>query len=197
MKYNPKDIIIFGKPGVGKDTLSNYIVKYYEYDQISTGKILRKMAEINDPLGLELKEKYWSKGNLVPDNSISNILKKYIDSLDNMKPILFNGFPRTFEQAQIFKSKFVKFIDYNPNLLIVWLIAPDEVLIKRMRSRGREDDTEEIIMNRLKIAESQIGNIISYFVRYTSILPILINADQEIGNVNRDFDEIMSNIGEV
>ena len=93
-----KDVIVFGKPGAGKDTLAKYLVDKYGYTHINMGQILREMAEKGDPDGIKLRDQYWGAGNLVPDHKSGALAAKYIKDLGEV-PVVFNGYPRNKGQV--------------------------------------------------------------------------------------------------
>ncbi len=94
------NIIICGAPGCGKGTQSDLIVDKYKLTHLSTGDLLRKEIAKKSELGLEA-ESYISKGNLVPDKMIIDILSKAISEQTSVcKGIILDGFPRTVAQAE-------------------------------------------------------------------------------------------------
>src|SRR3989338_146706 len=90
-------LIIFGPPGAGKGTQADSISKRYNIEHISTGEIFRDAADKRTKFGIEAKEKYWSKGKLVPDNITIKIVEEKLRSVKNY---IFDGFPRTLKQAK-------------------------------------------------------------------------------------------------
>lgn len=91
-------ISIIGPPGAGKGTYAAKIAKKYKIPVIAIGRELRKM--VNTKLGKMLKEKYWSKGDLIPSEYAMDILKKKITK----KGYILDGFPREVEEAKMFES---------------------------------------------------------------------------------------------
>ena len=78
-------IIILGPPSCGKGTQGNVISKTYGLVHISTGEMLRQLAEEGDPLGVEARDKYWGHGNYVPDNVITNLVRVRLSKEDCKK----------------------------------------------------------------------------------------------------------------
>ena len=93
------NIILFGPPAAGKGTQAQSIVKKYNYFQLSTGDLLRKEAQKKSELGLKI-ESLISKGNFVPDEIVNQILEKTILGLKYKDRIIFDGYPRTIDQAK-------------------------------------------------------------------------------------------------
>ena len=101
-------LIIFGPPGSGKGTQSKLLAKELKLKHISTGEIFRDELKRKTKLGIEVHEKYWGKGKLVPDNVTMKIIK---NKIKNIKVgFIADGFPRTISQAKEL-DKFCK-IDY-------------------------------------------------------------------------------------
>ena len=144
------NIILFGKPGSGKGTQAEFIKQKYKLVHISTGDIFRENIKNQTDLG-KLAQKYMNNGDLVPDNITIEMLKVEVDLNINSKGFLFDGFPRTVDQAisldnHLQKKKLT--ID-----LTIAIDVKDHILIERILNRGltsgRKDDQDEIkIKNR-------------------------------------------------
>ena len=143
-----KNIVIFGAPGAGKGTQSEYIVARYGLTHISTGDLLRKEIADQTPLGQRIKS-IMDAGQLVSDDIVVEMIDKAIAA--NTNGILFDGFPRNVAQAETLDKLLAK---HGRNITcMVQLDVPREELIRRMLERakisGRSDDNEETIKNRL------------------------------------------------
>ena len=92
------NLILFGPPGSGKGTQSIQLAKKYQLAHISTGDIFRKNISEETPLGLKVKE-IISQGDLVPDELLVAILEDAIDQQNGVNGFIFDGFPRTLQQA--------------------------------------------------------------------------------------------------
>ncbi len=92
------NIILFGPPGAGKGTQSDKIIEKYKLKHLSTGDLFRMHLGNNTPLGIEAK-KYMDEGNLVPDSVVINMVKEEIENNNQSKGFIFDGFPRTVNQA--------------------------------------------------------------------------------------------------
>ena len=97
------NIALFGPPGAGKGTQSEYLIKKYNLFYISTGDLLRKEISNKTRLGLEAKNTIAS-GGLVSDEIIVQIIEKTITAHPNANGFLFDGFPRTYIQAYILEG---------------------------------------------------------------------------------------------
>ena len=96
-------IILLGGPGAGKGTQANYIKDKYNIPQISTGDMLRAAVKAGTPMGIEAK-KVMDAGGLVSDEIILGLIDERIKQDDCSNGFLFDGFPRTLEQADALKA---------------------------------------------------------------------------------------------
>ena len=93
------NIVIFGPPGAGKGTQSKFIVKKFNLYQLSTGELLRTEIKNKTELGQEITS-IINSGNLVSDNIVSDLIEKYISDKNLNNKIIFDGYPRTLNQAK-------------------------------------------------------------------------------------------------
>mgnify|MGYP001294842727 FL=1 len=163
--YTMLNIILFGKPGSGKGTQAEFIKEKYELVHISTGDLFRQNIKNQTELG-KLAQKYMNNGDLVPDTVTIGMLKSEVESNINANGFLFDGFPRTVDQA----VSLDKFLD-KKNLRIDLTIAIDvkeEILIERILNRGltsgRKDDQDKIkIKNRFDEYNSKTSLLEDYY----------------------------------
>lgn len=124
-KFN---IVLFGPPNSGKGTLASILSKELMIPQFGVGEMFRRLADEGNKEGFLARDKYWGKGNLVPDELTIKLVKQMLKKPDYFEGVIFDGFPRTVSQAQAF-DKFG--LDY----FVIFLDAPEGVLIKRSMTR--------------------------------------------------------------
>jgi adenylate kinase len=158
------NIVIFGAPGSGKGTQSEFIIKKFGVNHISTGDVLRAEIKNNTELGKTAKG-YIDQGQLVPDSLIIDILASVLDNLKESKGVIFDGFPRTIPQAEALK---VMLNERGQDVSIMLdLDVPEEELITRLIKRGQEcgraDDNMETIKKRLVVYNTQTSPLKDYY----------------------------------
>ena len=125
-----KNIILIAAPAAGKGTLSDLLVKKYDYLHISTGDLLREVSKENTELGQKIA-KMLKNGELVTDEIVFELLENKLCQVD--KPYILDGFPRTLNQAYKYDELIQKL---NKDLGIVVVLNCDyEILKKRIVGR--------------------------------------------------------------
>lgn len=159
------NIVIFGPPGSGKGTQSENLIKKYSLAHVSTGDLLRKEISTNTQLGY-LAKQHMDKGELVPDEIIVGMIDNFMDKLDaKTKGVIFDGFPRTVEQAKALKSTLQS---YKTDVAVMLnLEVPEEELITRLIERGktsgRSDDNLETIKKRIEVYNEQTKPVMQFY----------------------------------
>jgi adenylate kinase len=145
------NIALFGPPGAGKGTQSEFLIKEYNLFYISTGDLLRKEMAGKTRLGLEAQS-IIAAGGLVSDEIIVQIIEKTITENTSCNGFLFDGFPRTYIQAYILEGLMLKL--HTSLSCLISLTVPEEESVRRLMKRGitsgRSDDNETVIRNRLR-----------------------------------------------
>ena len=180
-------IILLGAPGAGKGTQAQFISKHLNIPQISTGDMLRAAVASKSDLGLKAKD-IMEKGELVSDDLILDLVKDRISENDCANGFLFDGFPRTLDQARALKDKGIA-ID-----CIIEIMVDDIEIIQRMSGRRvhpgsgrtyhithnppkeeniddetgepliqRPDDNEETVKKRLAIYHEQTYPLVEFY----------------------------------
>jgi len=207
-------IVIFGPPGSGKGTYASRLTKKLGIPHISTGDLVREEIRNQTPLGKTI-EKYSSSGMLVPDEIITEILKKRLAS-ELSKGFILEGYPRTVGQARELEK--ITNID-----VVVNLNVPDNVIVKRLSARlqckncgaiyneitmkpkvagkcdkcggelfKRVDDQPEVIRERLKVYQEASEPVVGYY-RSKNLLKDIVNDDPNV-DPEKVVDQIMKAI---
>lgn len=159
------NIVIFGPPGSGKGTQSEYLIKEYNLEHVSTGDLLRKELSTNTQLGA-LAKVHMDRGELVPDEIIIGMIDGLLDRrLGQVNGFIFDGFPRTVAQAKALAGLLAS---YKTTVSITLdLEVPHDELVARMIERGktsgRSDDNPETIKARLEVYEKQTKPVLEYY----------------------------------
>ncbi|MDX9758169.1 MAG: adenylate kinase [Bacteroidota bacterium] len=152
-------LLIFGPPGAGKGTQAQFIAKYYGIPHISTGDIFRENIRNDTPLGIEAK-RYSEAGELVPDALTTAMVQDRISQPDTAPGFLLDGYPRTPSQADSLEE-----ILHGGEKLraVLNMIVPEEELLKRLSTRGRQDDELDTIRRRLRIYHDTTEPLADYY----------------------------------
>jgi adenylate kinase len=158
------NIALFGPPGAGKGTQSEFLTKKYNLFYISTGDLLRKEIAQETRLGLEAQS-IIASGGLVSDEIIVQIIEKTITDHPGENGFLFDGFPRTYIQAYILEGLMLK-LHTTLTCLISLKVSEEESvarLLQRGRTSGRTDDNEQIIRNRLREYDEKTLPVLTFY----------------------------------
>ena len=155
-------IIIFGPPGSGKGTQAAKVADYYNIFHLSTGEIFRNAIDKGTELG-RLIQSFMDEGQLVPDQTVVDVVEETIQNEEFQNGYIIDGFPRTLEQAVAFDDLLER---RNESIdAFISLHVLDEELIKRMLSRGegRSDDTKEKIEVRLNVYKEETAPVLEHY----------------------------------
>ncbi|MDL2208996.1 adenylate kinase [Parabacteroides sp. OttesenSCG-928-O15] len=180
------NVVIFGAPGSGKGTQSEKIISEFGLDHISTGDVLRAEIKSGTELG-KIADSYISKGQLVPDELIVDILAKVLDEKKNEKGVIFDGFPRTIPQAEALK-KMLNERGTDVSVMLNLQVKESELierLLKRGQSSGRSDDNLETIQSRLEVYHKQTAPLADYYIKEGKHVAI-----EGVGTIDDIFEKI-------
>ena len=184
------NIVIFGAPGSGKGTQSEKLVEKYELKHLSTGDILREEIKAGSELG-KLADSYMSKGHLVPDELVIDILDSQISKNVDAKGFIFDGFPRTLAQGEAL-SKMLSKYDDDIDAVLSLEVEEEELidrLLKRGQISGRTDDNRETIESRLKVYHSQTEPLKDFYRKHGTLKNI-----EGVGSIDEIFSSIEKEI---
>jgi len=159
------NLVLFGPPGAGKGTQSDILIEKFKLIHISTGDLLRDQIAQQTEMGIEAK-RFMDKGFLAPDWIVIGMIKSMLHENENAKGFIFDGFPRTVEQAwaldQLLNER------GTPVSGMICLCVEKQELINRILSRGltsgRPDDQEvSIIENRIHIYDEKTLPLTKYY----------------------------------
>lgn len=174
------NIILCGAPGSGKGTQSDFIVQKYGLDHLSTGDVLRAEIKSGSELGKEI-ESLIAQGQLVPDHKMIHLIDHYLETRsENCNGIIFDGFPRTVEQAEALTLLLER--RHMEAVMIDLFVEEDEVikrLLERGRTSGRADDNFETIKQRLKIYHDVTKPVCQYYLKKHNYFAINGNNSME------------------
>lgn len=155
----PTRLVIFGRQGAGKGTQCLRLVEQYGVVHISTGDMLRAERAAESELG-QKAGKIMDEGGLVGDDIMIPVAQNRISEPDVLSSgFVLDGFPRTIDQAE---GLFAALGDERLHAVINLDVPLDEVTT-RMKARGRTDDTDEAIAQRLALYEQETRPVLEWF----------------------------------
>ncbi|MFT3661345.1 MAG: adenylate kinase [Gordonia sp. (in: high G+C Gram-positive bacteria)] len=153
-------LVIVGPPGAGKGTQAELLSEALSIPHISTGDLFRANISQGTPIGVEAK-KYIDAGDLVPPEITIDMVRDRVGEPDAANGFLLDGFPRSVEQAEALSTILA---DLGATLDSVLSIVVDEdAVVGRMLARGRADDTEEVIRNRMRVYNEETAPLLDHY----------------------------------
>ena len=184
------NIIIFGPPGAGKGTQAKFLVKKYNSLQISTGDILREEINKDTEIGKKIINNM-NDGKFVDDEIVNKILEKIIFDKDNKNKLIFDGYPRTINQAKNLDNLLKKSdqkVDH-----IFYLNVKKDSIIKRIEKRKilekRSDDDSETILKRYDTYMEVTKPVLDYYSKNQRFHEI--DGSKEINDISLKIEEIL------
>jgi len=187
------NIVIFGPPGAGKGTQSKFIVNKFNLYQLSTGDLLRKEIKDKTQLGSEISS-IINSGELVSDKIVSNLIEKFVSNETYRHKIIFDGYPRTLNQAKNLDNLLKKYkqkIDIVLKLSVSLETIKKRILERQIREQ-RTDDNEEIAIKRYKTYEKSSEPVIDYYKK--SNLFKVVNGEAGISEINSEISGLIDTI---
>ena len=213
------NIVIFGPPGAGKGTQSNFIVNKFRLFQLSTGELLRNEIKNKTELGSKVSS-IMNSGRLVSDEIVSNLIEKFVSNEDFKNRFIFDGYPRNKAQAEnlnIILKRYNQKID-----LVLKLSVSLDVIKKRITGRSvcsicgkiyneffnpapinsdccaskflqkRTDDTLDIAVNRYQTYEKNIEPVINFYKQYNLLK--VVNGEAPITEISNEISDLLEGI---
>ena len=213
------NLILFGPPGAGKGTQSDFICKTFNLIQISTGDLLRNEIKKKSNLGKQI-ETIIKKGDFVLDSVVFDLLKKIISEKKNFNKLVFDGYPRNMNQIEDLNQLL---IDFNQSLsLVIYLKVDKDVIKKRIDGRlfcskcqktynkyfnpptkinhlcdekyliKRIDDTIETIIHRFDTYIDKTKPVLEYYRKHSNFHEV--NGNKNMNKISNKIKEILTNL---
>jgi adenylate kinase len=178
-------IVLLGPPGAGKGTQAEKLAEKLGIPQISTGELFRGNIETGTKLGLEAK-RYLDAGDLVPAELTNQLVDDRLDQADAANGFILDGYPRSVEQARALHEMLER-RGTDIDAVLEFRVSEDE-LFQRLKGRGRADDTDDVILNRMKVYRDETAPLLEY---YSSELKTV----DAIGTVDEVFARALQALG--
>ena len=213
------NLVIFGPPGAGKGTQSDFIVKKFKLFQISTGELLRSEIKNKSELGINISTTM-NSGQLVSDEIVGNLIKKFVSNIKYKNRFIFDGFPRNILQAENL-NRILKQYDQKISLVLKLSVSL-ELIKKRISGRSvcslcgkiyneffnpapinsdccaskylqkRSDDTLDIAVKRYQTYEKNIEPLINFYKKFNLLK--VINGEATIPEINDEISYLLESI---
>jgi adenylate kinase len=151
-------LVLLGPPGAGKGTQAVRLCRTLGIKHLSTGDLLRAAVAAGTETGKRAKG-YMDRGELVPDDVVFALLSAELKGDSAAKGFLLDGFPRNVAQAKTLEKELGK----RGIERVVHLKLEDEDIVQRLLKRGRPDDKEPIIRNRLRVYRAETAPLIRHY----------------------------------
>jgi adenylate kinase len=159
------NVVLFGPPGAGKGTQSEFLKEKYSLVHISTGDVFRAHIKGATELGT-LAKSFMDRGELVPDEVTIGMLREEVVKNGGAAGFIFDGFPRTSAQAEAL-DELLKSMNTSIAGMVALEVEQEELiqrLLNRAQTSGRADDADEsIIRNRISVYERETAPVAEYY----------------------------------
>ncbi len=187
------NLVIFGPPGAGKGTQSNFIVEKFKLHQLSTGDLLRKEVKSKSDLGIEITS-IINSGKLVSDEIVSKLIENYLSNKKYKNKLIFDGYPRNLQQANNLDYLLKK--NSQKISIVLNLSVSLETVKKRISERKiiekRKDDDEVVAIKRYETYEKNIKPVIDFYKK--SNLLKVVNGEGSITEINSEISALIEGI---
>jgi adenylate kinase len=213
------NLIIFGPPGAGKGTQSNFIVNKYDLFQLSTGRIFREEVKNKTELGVKIASLMRS-GSLIENKIVNKLIEGFVSNIKYKNKFIFDGYPRNTEQANNLDTLLEK---YEQKIdLVLNLSVSLDIVKKRISGRSvcsicgkiyndffnpppknsscctskflqkRSDDTLDIAVKRFQTYEKNMDPLIKFYKDLNLLKSV--NGERTIPQINGEISEIIDSI---
>ena len=187
------NIVIFGPPGAGKGTQSKFIVNKFNLYQLSTGDLLRNEIKNKTKLGSEISS-IINSGELVSDKIVNNLIEKFVSNDNYKNKIIFDGYPRTLDQAKNLDNLLKKH-KQKIDIVLKLSVSIETVkkrILERQTQEKRADDNEETAIKRYKTYEKSSEPVIDYY-KQSNLLKV-VNGEAGISEINSEIRGLIDTI---
>ena len=153
-------VVLLGPPGAGKGTQARKLSEKLGIPQVSTGELFRSNIENGTKLGLEAK-RYLDAGDLVPADLTNQLVDDRLNEPDAANGFILDGYPRSLEQAKALHEMLER-RGTDIDAVVEFRVSEAE-LLERLKGRGRADDTDEVILNRMKVYRDETAPLLEYY----------------------------------
>tara|TARA_B110000881_G_scaffold220354_1_gene245170 strand:- start:7347 stop:7997 length:651 start_codon:yes stop_codon:yes gene_type:complete len=211
------NIIIFGPPGAGKGTQSNFIVKKYNLYPLSTGEFLREEIKNKSELGQKIVS-IVNSGSLVSDEIVSKLIENIVSKKEYKNRIIFDGYPRNIKQAENLDNLLNKH-DQNIHLVLKLSVSLQSIK-KRISGRSicslcgkiyndfynppptntdccsskflqkRGDDTINVATKRFETYEKATEPLLNFYEKLNLLK--VVNGESPIDGINKEISDIIA-----
>ena len=185
------NIILFGPPGAGKGTQSEFISKKYNLFQLSTGAILRNEIKNRTKLGNEISS-IINSGSLVSDGVVKKLVENFISEKKYQNRLIFDGYPRNLTQANTLNELLSKY-GQKINLVLKLSVSLETIkkrILERKTLEKRADDSEELAIKRYKTYEKTTEPVIEYYKKLNLLK--VIDGERTIDQINKEISDIIT-----
>lgn len=180
-------LVLVGPPGAGKGTQAERLAERLEVPHISTGDLFRANLKAETPLGVEAK-KYMDAGELVPDEVTVAMVRERFAQPDAARGFILDGFPRTAPQAEALGT-LLSDEGLALDAVVEFSIA-DDVVVERLLSRGRSDDTEDVIRRRLQVFRDDTSPLLEFYADKLVSVDAVGQVDEVTERVTKALDGV-------
>jgi adenylate kinase len=179
MSRLPVQLILLGPPGVGKGTQAVRLARRLGLTHINPGQVLREAAVGKSAASREISGRM-AAGQLVDDQLVDRLVRERLKALSPGQGFILDGYPRTAGQARSLQKTLAGLHRLRRPLLVVWLRASADVLVRRVRDRAgeehRSDDSERALGHRLEVDRDNAQALRESLAGWTDVIEV--DADQ-------------------